>query len=463
MAPDSLWGLRAATVQQRVAEVEGVLDADRHREEIRRLVTAAPDEPTYCEFKKKLSYATPKEKGELVKDVSSFANADLESLGGYGYIVFGISPDGRVVGVGDLSGDPPSETRKIINNHLDRPVVFEYLTCEVNDKAGDTKRVAAIVVPDSRRRPHVVSREIKERLDGRDKFRLREGEVWVRKTGGRELATAEDIDTMYESKLRRLVDEQVRPLTERVEQLERDLREQKAAAPELSFGAAVPGSTDPSPEGRPYPVLGNLISIGWVHEEIEWAKQQAAAKARSAWGSGPTFLGPHADDYEDYGSELKAWLQELEDVLVVDFVLTNTGRVPAEDVEVVLEVPAELWPKGELPERPERPRDYLPSPVSTPRHWRIGLTKQNAPDLLIGPEIHSGGNASIAEVVWEVGKLYHDRPLFTRSDADDVGALLISGRDYREYLSRVGGSVRLDYTVRAANVPEAVRGVVVLR
>ena len=62
MAP--LWGLRAATVQQRVAEVEGVLDADRHREEIRRLVTAAPDEPTYCEFKKKLSYATPKEKGE---------------------------------------------------------------------------------------------------------------------------------------------------------------------------------------------------------------------------------------------------------------------------------------------------------------------------------------------------------------------------------------------------------------
>ncbi len=335
-------------MQQRVAEVGGALDASRHREDIRRLVTAAPDEPTYCEFKKKLSYATPKEKGELVKDVSSFANADLESLGGYGYIVFGVSDDGRIVGVGDLTGDPPSETRKIINNHLDRPVDFEYLTCEVNDKAGDTKRVAAIVVPDSRRRPHVVSREIKERLDSRDKFWLREGEVWVRKTGGRELATAEDIDAMYEGKLRRLVYEQVRPLTERVEQLERDLREQKAAAPELSFGAAVPGSTDPSPEGKPYPVLGSLISIDWVHQEIEWAKQQAAANARSAWGSGPA-LGPYADDYEDYGSELKAWLQELEDVLVVDFVLTNTGRVPAEDVEVVLELPAKLRPKEELP------------------------------------------------------------------------------------------------------------------
>ena len=85
------------------------LDVERHREEIRRLVAEAPDEPTYCEFKEKLSYAAKKEKGELVKDVSSFANADLEALGGYGYIVFGVSNDGRVVGVGNISGDPPSE------------------------------------------------------------------------------------------------------------------------------------------------------------------------------------------------------------------------------------------------------------------------------------------------------------------------------------------------------------------
>jgi hypothetical protein len=35
----------------------------------------------------------------------------------------------------------------------------------VDDKADGRKRVAAIVVPDSRSRPHVALREIKELLD----------------------------------------------------------------------------------------------------------------------------------------------------------------------------------------------------------------------------------------------------------------------------------------------------------
>src|SRR5918911_5171969 len=99
------------------------MDVERHRERIRRLVTEAPDEPTYCEFKQKLSYSTKREKGELVKDVAAFASTDLESLGGYGYLVFGVSNDGRVVGVEGLAGDPPSETRQIVNGRLDRPIV----------------------------------------------------------------------------------------------------------------------------------------------------------------------------------------------------------------------------------------------------------------------------------------------------------------------------------------------------
>lgn len=175
-------------MQQPCSDIVGVggkLDIESHRENIRRLVAEAPDEPTYCEFKEKLAHTTKKEKGELVKDVSSFANADLEVLGGQGYIIFGVANDGRVVGVEDLAGDPASQARQIVNGHLGRPVNFEYLTCEVDGKAGGKKRVAAIVVPDSRRRLHVVSREIKERLDGRDKFRLRIGEVWVRKCGRR--------------------------------------------------------------------------------------------------------------------------------------------------------------------------------------------------------------------------------------------------------------------------------------
>ena len=243
------------------------------------------------------------------------------------------------MGVEGLTGDPPSEIRQIVNGHLDRPIRFEYLTCEVDGKAGSTKRVAAIVVPDSRRRPHVASREIKERLNNRDVFWLREREVWVRKTGGREFATADDLDTIYEGKLRRLVDDQVRPLQERIERLEGDLREHRSAMPELGFGLSDLDGSGPSPLGQPYAILGNLIDAGWIHGEIEWARKQARSKKMvGSWGIGSTIGEPTAGDYDEYALALETWLAEHQDLLLVEFVLVNTGRVPAEDVEVVLEV-----------------------------------------------------------------------------------------------------------------------------
>jgi Putative DNA-binding domain len=438
------------------------MDVERHRERIRRLVTEAPDEPTYCEFKQKLSYSTKREKGELVKDVAAFANTDLESLGGYGYLVFGVSNDGRVVGVEGLAGDPPSETRQIVNGRLDRPIVFEYLTCEVEVKVGCTKRIAAIVVPDSSRRPHVVSREIKEHTGNKDVYWLRKSEVWVRGTGGRHLATAEDLDTIYEGKLRRLVDDQVRPLRERIERLEEDLREHKSVLPQLGFGLVMNGA-QPSLEGRPYPVLDNLVSVGGVHKEIDWAKAKyAAVKGKEARQFGSRHLGPSSIDYADYIRSLESWLQKLKELLVVDLVLTNMGRVPAQDVQVVLDVPADLRPREVLPSRPQRPRDFVLSSRTQPASRGV-LSKQTSPDSLIGPKIYDTTGLGIAQAVWEVGKLYHDRPLFTRSNADEVGGLLISSEDYCERLSQVGGEVHLKYAVRAANVPETESGVLILR
>jgi hypothetical protein len=441
---------------------DGKLDVQRHREEIRRLVAEAPDEPTYCEFKEALSYGTPKENGELVKDVSSFANTDLEALGGHGYIIFGVSNGGRVVGTANNAGDPSSAVRQIVNGNLGRSVSFEYLTCEVDDKAGGTKPVAAIVIPDSRRRPHVAARAIKERLNGRDKFWLREGEIWVRKTGGRELATADDIDEMYESKLRRLVEERVRPLQQRVEALESDLREQRSLVPELNFGLAVPGNSEPSSEGSPYPVLGNLVRIDYVTDETAWARQRAreAATRIRGYGSGSISLGPDEDAYERYRERIEEWASELAGYLVIDFVLVNTGRTPAEDVEVVLAVPAELSPEEDLPEEPERPRSFLESSVTMPRFFP---SKHGSPDSLIGPEIHEDDGGGQAAAVWEVGKLYHDRPLFTSSDLEEVGGLLISRKGYEYLARRAPGGVRLDYAVRAANVPETLRGSLVLK
>jgi hypothetical protein len=64
---------------------------------------------------------------------------------------------------------------------------------------------------------------------------------------------------MYEGKLRRLVDEKMGPLQQRLEHLERDLRELTNAVPKLGFGFAIPNNLEPVQEVQPYPVLGNLI------------------------------------------------------------------------------------------------------------------------------------------------------------------------------------------------------------
>jgi hypothetical protein len=171
-----------------------------------------------------------------------------------------------------------------------------------------------------------------------------------------------------------------------------------------------------------------------------------------------------ARDFEEYVRELETWLRELEDFLVVEFVIANTGRAPAEDVEVVVEAPAELRPSEELPEMPDRPRAFT---LSTYRSTEAGApqippSKQTSPDSLIGPSLYGIGAPGGVDAVWEVGKLYHGRPLFTHSDVEEVGGLLISARGYRELLSRAGGTVDLRYTVHAANVPDALRGVLTL-
>src|SRR5215212_8374125 len=91
---------------------------------------------------------------------------------------------------------------------------------------------------------------------------------------------------MYEGKLRRLVDDQVRPLRERVERLESDLRKQRNTVPELRFGMFDLSSSGPLPSGRPYTVLGNLIDESRSREQIERARKQAKIKkAKQPWSS----------------------------------------------------------------------------------------------------------------------------------------------------------------------------------
>lgn len=444
-----------------------------HREEIRRLVSEVPDEPTHCEFKRDLGYRTKKEKGELVKDVSSFANIDLDALGGYGYIIFGVAPDGEIVGVENLPGDPPSELRGVINGYLDRPILFKYITCEVDDGTSGSGLLAALVIPDSRRRPHVVSRELTEQQQKKTKTWLRRGEVWVRRTGGRELATAEDIDMMYEGKLRTLVEAAVKPISEVVARLERDVSEMRSAVPDLSLRFAVWDADEPLQETLPTAVVGNLISSeSWDEAQklLHMAKKKAAADHPNNIAFGPVYPKltgkASSEDYREYAELLQQWMAEVEDLSLFELLLLNTGQSVAEDVEVVLEVPTVLRPQEELPEKPELPTNsyfgaHMRAPVLS------SANKQNFPDSLFGPYVEESrslyGGDGITRISWEVGRLYHGRLLTSRSYDDDVEGLLFSTKGYRELLNKVGGTAQIPYTIHAANLKAPVQGALAIK
>jgi hypothetical protein len=446
--------------------VSSIFDAQYHRQRVRDLAQEPPDEPTYCELKREFAYATNAEKAELVKDIVSFANSPLEHHGGFGYLIFGVSQDGGIFGVADpLPGDPPSEIRNLLNKYLERPVVFEFVTITVED-SGENKRLAAVVVPNSRRRPHVISRVLQEQQGKKTKFFLREQEVWVRKAGGRDLATAEDMDAMYEARLLSAVRDATEPLARRVEDLEGELARLRSASPEPSFGVALPGEREPVQEAMVRPATEVLITGEAAREiasELSWAAslQERAEKERRQRASDIPFRvlresGERLDPqrYAEYQENLKDWVNELRDFVMVELALTNTGEVPAEDVSVEVEIPQELSCYEELPrEKPERPvNTYLPrTRAALPR---FAFSKQNAPEALIGPELDYDRRLAI----WEVGRLYHGRPVRTDSEPEYVEGLLLD-REPFERASSEEGVVELRYTIRAANLRRPVEGV----
>jgi hypothetical protein len=268
----------------------------------------------------------------------------------------------------------------------------------------------------------------------------------------------------------------VRPLQQRVERIERELSERARVIPKVGFGFAVPESREPAQESQPYSVLGNLIKDDGIKLEIESARRRAAEDpetfrlASSLKAVGSAFR-PTAEEFEGYAQRLHKWFIEVQDLFFVDFVFANTGGAPAEAVQVIMQMPAMLRPKRELPVRPAEPsRD--PYGVNAARIAALDVSKSSVPasrprpDRIIGPRINIDDASGIAVVVWEVPTLYHDRHLITRSIKEPLigtKGLLISGRGLREHQSQAGAGAQLKYTIRAANVPEAVQDVLILR
>ena len=146
---------------------------------------------------------------------------------------------------------------------------------------------------------------------------------------------------------------------------------------------------------------------------------------------------------------------------MVDFALSNAGHVPAEDVEVVLEVPTKPRPKtggSEWPLEPRGPLSYGMGRLTGGDTPSFVISKPDTPDFLAAPDIYDAGIRATARARWEVGKLRHDRPVFTHSDGHGVSGTIISASGYQELRSKAGGGLQPAYAVRAANLPEAQRG-----
>ncbi len=323
---------------------------------------------------------------------------------------------------------------------------------------GKKLRLAAVVVPNSRRRPHVVSRELQEQQGRKAKFLLREGEVWVRNAGGRTRATAEDMDAMYEARLLSATRDATEPLARRIGDLEGELGRLRQAAPEPCFGVALPVGRQPGQEAEVRPateILFTPAGLRSIAADISWARKRAEkerAQQTARGFSAGVRLGPGPDEFEGYARGLEDWLDGLRRFVMVQLALSNTGEVPAEDLSVEIEIPPEISCRAELPvEKPERPRDFRIVSLGTPSTGPMIAARR--PDDLIGPDLDHDSRLA----VWEVERLYHGRPVRTDSDPDYVNGLLLD-REPFERAAGEGGSVYLRYTIRAANLRRPVEG-----
>ena len=132
----------------------------------------------------------------LTKDVAAFAN----TVGGY--LIFGVrDSDKEVVGLSDAVATVLADVNNLqqkINRHL------EPALGTLRAKAFDTKqgRVVAVYVPRSAARTHLIRKDGEfEFPSGKKSVLVRQGTIYVRRTGGNHLADSRDLDQIIDRRL----------------------------------------------------------------------------------------------------------------------------------------------------------------------------------------------------------------------------------------------------------------------
>ena len=157
---------------------------------------AYKEEDTQVDYKESLDLNSEKEWLGLTKDVMAFAN----TIGGY--LVFGVKDSSfDLVGLDYQTADFLQQTDKLqqkINRHVDPAITtIRAKGCEVRKR-----RIVVIYVPESIGLTHMISKNgVHVFPSGEKKTVLREGTIFIRRSGGNKLVKSRDLDSILQRRI----------------------------------------------------------------------------------------------------------------------------------------------------------------------------------------------------------------------------------------------------------------------
>ena len=170
---------------------------------------AAASESSYLEWKLELPFgpaSTTRNKYRTVKAAISFANSDG------GFILFGVDPSGHWRGLERAALDEmdPAKVIELVNGCIAPDLT--HLGYHAFRSKG--KWFAVLHVPASSSVPHVTTKDLQEKVDGKLKVAVQRRAVYVRRGGQSDLATPSQLHRIIDRRIRAIRDEMLRRVKE---------------------------------------------------------------------------------------------------------------------------------------------------------------------------------------------------------------------------------------------------------
>jgi hypothetical protein len=167
------------------------------REHIAKLIALDNENPK-IDFKRTLHITTKENKAELIKDIIAITNSESVNDPN-GYYIIGAHRT-RLFDISSLNLDDAT-LQQIVNSNCHKPIEFQFRQFPIN---GNT--IGVIIVPKSNNRPHHVLVDYFN--DSGNKI-LQKGTIFIRRGSSTDIATREDLDLMYEPRIKKKVEEDI--------------------------------------------------------------------------------------------------------------------------------------------------------------------------------------------------------------------------------------------------------------